>query len=157
MKPNQATAKPDLSLVPTLAGLASHYGKRYCYPSQDKIIELHARRTNVRRSRRTLNRHLAGLAGQGWIKRTRRHTRAPGRGFEFRSTLYTMTRRAYRWLATLAQAARDAIGWGRVTLLSQHFPTRDNNSGHPPANRGAGPPSDVALAALALLKGMKRA
>lgn len=157
MKPNQATAKPDLSLVPTLAGLSAHFGKRYCYPSQDKILELHTRRTNVRRSRRTLNRHLGGLVAQGWLKRTRRHTRAPGRGFIFRSTLYTMTRRAYRWLATLAGAARDAVGWGRVTLLSQHNPSRVNHSGHTPKDGGRGPPSDVALAALALLRGMKKA
>lgn len=124
MSAHAHTLKPDLALVTLIAGNADKFKKSYCYPSQDWLCAHLARFAGRRMSRRTLNRHLGGLEAGGWIKRIRRHRCSPvaSRGFEFRSTLYTLTRRAFRWLAMSAGACRRAVRWGRVTLPSQYIP-----------------------------------
>lgn len=95
--------RPDLQILTALSVCAGHYGKLYCYPSQDKILSWLARQGR-RMSRRTLNRHMRALERQGWIKRRRRHHNDKVRGFVFRSTLYELTRRSMRWLAGLVAA-----------------------------------------------------
>src|SRR5438045_744024 len=125
------TQRPDKDIVLTLAAVGAKYGKNYCIPSQDKLIELLARHQHRRMCRRTLNRHLNALERDGMIKRTRRHCadqRDPRRGMVFRSTLYELTRRAFRWLASNAPAVARAVKWGasklgnsRVTNLSQYI------------------------------------
>ncbi len=97
----QLTTNTDFRLVLVLAGLSAHYGKNYCIPTQDKICELIQRFYNRTMSRRTLNRHLDGLEAGGWIHRQRRHQYHPVKGWTFRSTLYTITRRARRTLGAL--------------------------------------------------------
>ena len=52
--------RPDLQILTALSVCAGHYGKLYCYPSQDKILSWLARQGR-RMSRRTLNRHLHAL------------------------------------------------------------------------------------------------
>lgn len=130
-----ATQRPDLLVLTILSAIASNSGKSYCYPSQDKILDLLSR-YGRHMSRRTLNRHLNALVGQGWIKRQRRHQHCATRGFTFRSSLYTLTRRSYRWLSGLGNAAKKALSWGRdfkcrsrVPYLAQNNPSRDINTG----------------------------
>lgn len=124
--------KPELALVSILGGLSERNGKTYCYPSQDWLCDHLARFAGHHMSRRTLNRHLHALEKFGWIKRLRRHRRHQERGFEFRSTLYVLTRRAFRWLSMFAKVAARAVGWGRVTQMAQYIPSRDSYT------RGAG-------------------
>jgi hypothetical protein len=97
---------PDFRIVNLLFGLSTKYNKLWCYPSQDKIAELIARFHGRSMSRRTVNRHLGGLARDGWIKRVRRHRRCPVHGFTFHSTLYCITRKTLRAFAGLKQATR---------------------------------------------------
>lgn len=118
--------KPELALVSILGGLSERHGKTYCYPSQEWLCEHLARFAAHRMSRRTLNRHLHALEKFGWIKRLRRHRRRAGRGFEFRSTLYILTRRSFRWLSMFAKVAARAVKWGRVTIPAQNIPPRDS-------------------------------
>lgn len=153
------TPSPNMALLPTLAGLAGHHGKPYCYPSQTKIIELHARQTGESMSVATLNRHLRALELDGWITRTCRHRADGDRGWTFRSTLYQFTRRAWRWIAGLgARIARWAAG-GRQRGPqgpSLNFERQSDPSGQSHAPVGpAGPPgatTERALAALAAIK-----
>ena len=101
---NDYAKRPRTELVRLLMGLAGHYKKRYCWPSQDKICSLFQAHTGVHLSRRSLNRQLGALEAEGWIKRTKRHRVERGRGMTFHSTLYTFTRRAVR-MACSAVAA----------------------------------------------------
>jgi DNA-binding MarR family transcriptional regulator len=105
------TQHPDTAIIATLAGLSHHFHKSYCFPSQDKLRSLHAKHTGRDLSSRALNRHLGGLEAAGWITRQRRHRNVQGRGWEFRSTLYALTRKGWRWIASLNQAAHAAAGW----------------------------------------------
>lgn len=121
--------KPNLGLVETLAALAGHHGKRYCYPSQQKIIKLYRMTSSRRMSRPTLNRHLRALEVQGYITRTRRHRRGADGGLELHSTLYQFTRRALamlqsngrrvaHWLATMAAPVQNLFASSRSRCLS---------------------------------------
>jgi hypothetical protein len=65
----------SLQLLHALYAIAAKYGKTYCYPSQKKLLELLKTHYDISISRRTLNRWLAFLEGEGYIFRTRRHTR----------------------------------------------------------------------------------
>jgi len=87
------------SLLAIISGLCAHFGKLYCYPSQEKLIELLNERVHIQKSRATLNRWLADLEGEGLIVRRSRHRRDPRRGWVFRSTLYEVTLRGYQILA----------------------------------------------------------
>lgn len=88
----QATAKA-LPIVGILAGLSTRYGKKYCHPSQKKILELLADRLNMFISIATLNRYLRVLEDGGFIHRTRRITFHPVKGLLFRSTMYVVIKK----------------------------------------------------------------
>lgn len=96
---------PDVRIIEVLAGLACRYNKSYSFPSQDKILELLRRHTGRLMSRRTLNRHLAALERDGWIRRLRRHRRGQSGRLELHSTLYHMLRRTAAWIHKLGRAA----------------------------------------------------
>lgn len=135
------TQRPEFMLVSVISGLSGHHGKNYCYPSQEKILELLAY-LGRKMSRRTLNRHLNALVRDGWIKRVRRHRTGPS-GMEFHSSLYTLTRRAFRWLAGMGKAVGRAISFGksRVSNLTQYISYRKKNHGGG-ASKGASPPPE---------------
>ena len=139
------TANPRIELVTLLGGLAGHFGKRYCYPSQATICRLYAERTGRTMARATLNRQLGGLVRDGWLRRTRRHRHEKDRGLVLHSTLYTFRRRALRLLAsTAAGVAGWAVKVGRISgvfpcLTSETIsvPTVQNHS-----RGGTSPPPD---------------
>lgn len=160
----ELTTNTDFRLVHLLAGLAGHHGKRYCFPSQDKLCELVMRFYDRTMSRRTLNRHLAGLESSGWIRRQRRHRLHPENGWTFRSTLYTLTNKARRTLGALRGYFRGAAGnrhprsapdpcANSGTILPS---TREDNRRSTPS--GSDPPqiSKVATENVALLKEITR-
>lgn len=105
------TQHPDTAIIATLAGLSRHFNRSYCFPSQDKLRQLHLKHTGRELSRRALNRHLGGLEAAGWITRQCRHNNVQGRGWQFRSTLYGLSRKGWRWVASLAEAAKAAASW----------------------------------------------
>ena len=95
----------SLQLLHALYAIAAKYGKSYCYPSQDKILELLKNHYDISISRRTLNRWLAFLEGEGYIFRTRRHTRGTDGEISFKSTLYRFGKKALRLLKKIAYPA----------------------------------------------------
>lgn len=94
----QATAKA-LPILSIFEGLCRVYGKRYCYPSQVKILDLLADRLDMFISIATLNRYLRVIEDSGLIKRTRRITYDPVKGLMFRSTLYIIRGKGLKLLA----------------------------------------------------------
>lgn len=138
--------KPEFLILTVLSGVAAHHGKNYCFPAQDKIVDLLGR-YGRHMSRRTLNRHMNALVRGGWIKRVRRHQRCPTRGMTFRSSLYSLTRRSFRWLSGLKDAVRRAVLWGvqlprktRVPNSAQHIHSMDSCTGSGPPKPGGPPP-----------------
>jgi hypothetical protein len=102
---NTLPRNPDVRIIEVLAGLACRYNKAYSFPSQDKILELLKRHTGRLMSRRTLNRHLAALERDGWVRRLRRHRRGQSGALELHSTLYHMLRRTVAWVHKMGRAA----------------------------------------------------
>ena len=106
---------PDIRIMETLAGLAGHYARDWCYPSQEKILELLKRFTGRRLSRRHLNRHLRALVRDGLLRRIRRHVRARSGALRLRSTVYVL---AGRWLARVRQLVNAAARWAHSPAKS---------------------------------------
>jgi len=88
----QIATLPVLSI---LYKLNCRYKKRYCFPSQQKIIDLLGKYQKIERTVRTLNRWLKSLEDKKYIKRTRRIRRDPVVGYVFKSTLYKITKKGY--------------------------------------------------------------
>jgi len=87
-----------IPLMGIMWGLSRHHGKKYCYPSQRKIMELLKKRFKIRISIATINRWLLVIEKNGYIKRTRRIRRDKKLGMVFQSTLYQITWKGYRLL-----------------------------------------------------------
>lgn len=134
--------KPDFSILQQIASLAGHFGKSYCYPSQEEICKRVEAHHGRRISRRTINRHLATLELSGYIQRVRRHCAQPRKGMVFRSTLYMLTKKTHRLLAALFDACRRAVSWGRsrVPKPAQYIPPSGADHRRGPANRSGPPP-----------------
>ncbi len=169
---NNYNQRPDLLILSALSSIAGRAGRGYAFPSQDTLCDILAK-FGRQMSRRTLNRHLNALVRQGWIKRVRRHQADKVRGMVFRSTLYTLSRRALRWLKGLAAAANRAVKsltsfvrGTRVPNLAQYNLHKiiiagpdPEKTGPPPAERQkgsacGGPGKEKALAELARMKGL---
>lgn len=88
----------EIAIIPLLLvfyKLNNRYKKKYCFPSQLKIVELLGKYQNIERSVRTLNRWLKFIEDKHFIKRTRRIRRDPELGYIFKSTLYKITKKGY--------------------------------------------------------------
>ncbi len=101
-----AVINPDTRICEVLAGLAAHTFKTWCFPTQEKICELVYRFTGRKMSRRTLNRHLAGLERDGQLKRVQRHHHDKHRGMVLRSTLYVIGGRFMARIGRIVTASR---------------------------------------------------
>jgi hypothetical protein len=99
----------SLQLLHALYAIAAKYGKSYCYPSQEKILELLKVHYDISISRRTLNRWLAFLEGEGYIFRTRRHSQGKDGQIHFQSTLYRFGKKALRLLKKIAYPLRKLL------------------------------------------------
>src|SRR2546429_3424319 len=102
-------AVSSLQLLHALYAIAAKFGKTYCYPSQEKILELLKTHYDISISRRTLNRWLAFLEGEGYIFRTSRHSRGKDGQIHFQSTLYRFGKKALRLLKKIAYPLRKLL------------------------------------------------
>lgn len=113
----ETKALPMLSVI---HGLASHHGKKYCFPSQLKLMELVARRLGVFISIATLNRWLRVIEDAGYLRRIRRIRRDRKLGMVFQSTVYVLTWRGCNLLARQGVAVwhkmRELAAAGRKKL-----------------------------------------
>lgn len=93
------TATKALPVVAIIDGLSRHYGKKYCYPSQKKLMELLEKRLGIKISIATLNRWLRSIEDDGFLTRLRRIRRDKVLGTIFQSTLYTLKKKSFVLLA----------------------------------------------------------
>ena len=84
-----------------LGALMQKWSKHYCYPSQEKIVDLLKRRFHIVVSRRHINNVLALLDRQGYITRQRRITKNDDGNYSFGSTLYFLKSKGIRKLRHL--------------------------------------------------------
>jgi len=97
----ELTGQSKNSIILTLAHLMLKQGKRYCFPSQEKLCEILGKYYDNPIKRRGLNYHLRHLEDKKYITRKRRIKRGPDGKLLFASTLYFLTKRGYKFLAKL--------------------------------------------------------
>jgi len=90
----------DQAILSTLNALQRRWKKHYCFPTQDKLLELLLKHYGLKISKRTLNRHLRSLEDGKYFERTRR-TKQLAHGIKaFTSTLYKLCHNAYRYIGS---------------------------------------------------------
>ncbi|MDP1624499.1 MAG: hypothetical protein Q8L64_01900 [bacterium] len=92
-----------LPMLNTLDSIQKKYHKRYCYPSQAHTIALLKTFHDTCFSTRTLNRYYRVMEDQGFIKRRRRIRRLENGLLQFQTTLYVLTRKAYKLIGSLVR------------------------------------------------------
>lgn len=108
------------AILNSLMYLANCHGKRgYAFPAQKTILDKMRRWYGVNISRSTLNRDLQHMEDNGLLKRTRRHKARARGGIEFNSTMYTFTRRGFRWLKAMRTIIFSTV-FTRVSNLKQY-------------------------------------
>lgn len=104
----------------SLLAVAKHHQKKYCYPSQEKLIELANKFYKVQMSRRTLNRVLAELEDLRLIERIRRHREGKDGRILFSTTLYKFKGKAFNYLIALTKRLQDLFSFFRVPKWAQY-------------------------------------
>jgi DNA-binding PadR family transcriptional regulator len=79
-----------------LADLMNYYGKKYCYPSQQTIVDRLKKYHGYNIERRQLNYILCFLEESGQINRRRRHERGGDGSLILRSTLYFIKKKGWK-------------------------------------------------------------
>lgn len=102
-------SRKALPILSVLTKLNTHFGKLYCFPSQEKLLELLQKFCSLNISRRQLNYDLKAICDHGLIRRTRRHRRSKIKGMEFHSTLYEISFLGYNLLVRSG-----VISWGML-------------------------------------------
>lgn len=138
-------SKPSIPIVLILLSLASKYRRKWVYPNQLTLLKLLAKHHRITMSRRTLNRHLAGLEAQGYIRRFRRHKKTNTGSLWLRSTVYSLRDRALKIYEVAGRHVLECVDnpvhrWGSfaVSLVAQskttlgHLYRRGALASHPP-------------------------
>ena len=108
------------AILGTLVGVSKTYKKKYCYPSQAKIIDLLKKYHGFDISRRTLNRDLLELQKEGFITRMRRLRRSRSGALLFSSTLYKFTHKAFKYLYGLGKWVQGVFSSFRVPKVAHN-------------------------------------
>jgi len=101
-------------ILEALMGVAKAHQKKYCWVSQERLIELVGKFGGIWMSRRTLNRDLKFLVDNGWIERIRRHHAGPDGKILFASTLYKFKGKVFNTLYYLANLCKRTFSFFRV-------------------------------------------
>lgn len=88
----------QISICGTILALSRKFHRPYATPSQAKLLELQARFYGVEHCRASLNNYLHALEARGFISRIRRIRSLGPKGMRFDTTLYTLSKEAYRFL-----------------------------------------------------------
>lgn len=129
----------NVALAQEIAGLSTHFGKTWCYPSQETLLARLRKYHGQNLSLRTLNRHLLALEAAGWIRRQCRHHNDRALGWVFRSTLYVILKPTIRAVQRMAKSLAFMARWTRVPKVANNVtPTGLKSSPESPT----GPPGD---------------
>lgn len=88
----------QISVCGTILALSRKFHRPYATPSQAKLLELQARFYGVEHCRASLNNYLNALEAQDFLHRIRRIRSLGPKGMRFDTTLYTLTKKAFRFL-----------------------------------------------------------
>lgn len=110
----------DASIVNTIISLQKKYGKKYCFPTQEKLLFLLKEYHDVKICRRTLNRRLKKLEQGKLIKRIRRHRRGAGGMIIFKATAYYLSAKYHQIVGFFKRLWLKVSVLNRVTSLSQY-------------------------------------
>jgi len=97
----------DQNIILTLNFFQGKYKKKYCFPSQKKILSILSEVYHINICLRTLNYHLARLESNHYIYRLRRISQNPTGCLTFNSTLYSLAKKAYFFLSQLFNHLKD--------------------------------------------------
>ena len=114
------------AILGCLFGVSLKYGKRYCYPSQNKIQQLLFDYHYIEISNRTLNRDLLELEEDGFLERLRRTKKMCGGKKMFTSTLYKFKAKAYIWLNSLGKWVKKVFSFFRLPKMADYKSIRGN-------------------------------
>ena len=111
-------------IIQTFAYLMGTNNKDYCYPSQDKILDILKNYYDRHISLRTLNYDLKYLEEKGYIDRIRRIHRGRDGKIEFNSTIYKFGKKAFKILKNMffsvqATAKKFHKIWNQVSLRTK--------------------------------------
>jgi len=109
-------------IVLTLYKIMEKYHKDYCFPSQNKLLELLDLRQGIKQSRATLNRWLRVIEDAGYIVRKRRIKHDFIQGTMFKSTLYFMTLRGCHLLKRMGVPCMSIFN-KVLNKIKGHFPS----------------------------------
>lgn len=88
----------QISICGTILALSRKFHRPYATPSQAKMLELQARFYGVVHCRASFNNYANALEARGFISRIRRIRSLGPKGMRFDTTLYTLTKKAFRFL-----------------------------------------------------------
>lgn len=109
----QSLTVGQVAILDTLRGHTKRYGRKYCWPSQDSILQKLRDFHAIKISKRTLNYWLRKLERLGLIHRIRRLSRE-----QFKSTVYYVS----DWGGFGVVKAKKLIGYAK--RLRSIFPSR---------------------------------
>lgn len=147
----QMKAAPILT---TLLKIQHKYSKDYSWPAQKKILELMGYYQGIEKSRATLNRWLAAAQEKKYLIRRRRITMHPEHGMIFKSTLYKITIKGYRLLASIGVMVKAEIQ-KYIEWREENKPRRKNGNGK--TTNGQGYRSEVATIIKKMMHGLQTA
>jgi DNA-binding PadR family transcriptional regulator len=119
----------------TLDSVGKKHRKGYCYPSQKTLIFLLCRHHQINISIRSLCRWLKRLESEGYIKRKQRIRRSPEGGLIFSSTIYILTRKAYKFLGRLIRQLSHHKRGVSNYIIQQKRPSVSEDLGPEPLER----------------------
>jgi len=108
--------KIDDAILFFLISLNSHFKKHYCYPSQRKILRYLHTDHSINCCLRTLNYHLKKLEDLGFIHRIRRISQNPSGLMTFKTTLYIVKQKAYKYLYYIKNKLLSALDFFKRPL-----------------------------------------
>jgi len=114
------------AILSCLFGVSLKYGKKYCYPSQNKLQQLLFDYHDIGISNRTLNRDLAVLVDEKYLSRLRRTKRVAGGKKQFTSTLYKFRAKAYILLNSLGKWVKKVFSFFRLPKMADNKSLRGN-------------------------------
>jgi len=106
----------DDAILFYLISLNSYYHKHYCYPSQRKILRYLQTDHTITCCRRTLNYHLKKLELLGFIERIRRLSQNHQGLITFKTTLYFVKKKAYKYLYYIKNKLLSALDFFKRPL-----------------------------------------
>jgi len=97
--------KPHAIMV-ALVSICKKFGKKGCWPSQDRLLELCRKYHGITMSKSCLNYWTAALECSGWFRKIPRAPGMEGDKTIWKSTYYELCEKAWAWFKNLAALVR---------------------------------------------------